>query len=504
MFNKRNVFDLTHERKLTCDMGKLIPIFCEEVVPTDQFKVKTEIVVRLAPMLAPVMHRVDVFTHFFFVPTRLLYGAYESFFSGGEQGNDNSTLPYIDAGSSGFAKGSLADYFGLPINVPNLQVLAFPFRVYAQVWNGWYRDENLQQKVPVSTGSEAIDSITSVSLLNRNWEKDYFTSALPWTQRGNPVQVSLGGVAPVTVSDPARNASVNFSPGMFYGTSNPADVQVGNPDESAGNISGSVSLGSRNLSGTADLSQATPITINALRNAFQLQRWAEKNARAGVRYIELILSHFGIRSSDARLQRPEFLGGGRSPVIFSEVLQTSSTDDTSPQANMAGHGFSAQVSHEFSKGFEEHGYIIGIMSIMPRTAYQQGVSRMWNRKTRYDFYWPLFSHLGEQAVTYKEIYARGNAQDAGIFGYQGRYDEYRRRESVVCGDFRDQLDYWHLGRKFATPPTLSSEFITASPSKRIFAVTDPNVHSCWIQILNKVKAVRPMPHIAQPGLIDHE
>lgn len=249
----------------------------------------------------------------------------------------------------------------------------------------------------------------------------------------------------------------------------------------------------------ADLSAATAATINSIRQAFQLQRWMEQNARGGVRYVESVLAHFGVRSSDARLQRPEFLGGGRSPIVVSEVIQTSVTAAT-PQGNLAGHGFSAQQSHEFTKSFEEHGYIIGILSIMPRTAYQQGVPRMWSRSSKLDFYWPSFAHLGEQGVLNKEIYAE-HSSPTGIFGYVPRYEEYRSRESAVCGDFRSTFNYWHMGRIFSGDPSLNSAFVTADPTKRINAVTDK--HNCWVQVLNNVTAVRPIPRQGTPGLLDH-
>jgi hypothetical protein len=251
----------------------------------------------------------------------------------------------------------------------------------------------------------------------------------------------------------------------------------------------------------ADLSQAEMATINELRQAFQIQKWMERNARSGVRYVESILAHFGVRSSDMRLQRPEFLGGGRSPVVVSEVLQNSESSANSPQGNMAGHGFSCNANHAFAKSFEEHGYIIGILSVMPRTAYQQGINRAWYRKTRYDYYWPEFANLGEQEVLNRELMLLNDGKNLDVFGYQGRYDEYRRRESTVHGQFRSSLNFWHMGRVFEARPTLSSEFITADPTKRINAVT--NEHNCLVQVYNSVKAVRPIPLTGEPGFLDH-
>lgn len=517
LFHKRSVFNLSHEKKFSCDMGYLIPIMCEEVLPGDSFKVTTNLLVRLSPILAPIMHRINVFTHFFFCPNRLAWNEWESFITGGEDGYNASVAPTITI--NGLTTGTLGDYLGLPLGTANVDVSALPFRCIAKIYNEWYRDQNLQVPKAISYNS-GPDATTSTALLLRNWEKDYFTSALPWTQKGAAVQVSMGGNAAVNIPMISPTLGVNQllvgakAAGSFtvasttqfpLGVLASAAIPDGNNAQLSAQQTSPGHVNDEYLEGTADLSTATPISINDLRLAFQVQKWKERNARSGSRYVESNLAHFGVLSSDARLQRPEFLGGGKSPIVISEVLQTSATDDSitdyTPLATMAGHGYSVQKSHEFDKSFEEHGFIIGFLSIMPRTCYQEGLSRMWTRSTRYDYYWPEFAHLGEQAVLKREIYCDGTGTDTAIFGYQGRYDEYRRRESMVCGDFRTTLDHWHMGRIFGAVPSLDDTFIECDATKRPFAV--PSEHTCWVQVVNAVKAVRPLPVTGEPGLIDH-
>lgn len=512
MFPKRSMFDLTHERKYTCDMGALVPSFVQEVLPGDTFKCLTNAVVRLSPLLAPMMHRVDIFTHYYFVPYRLLWNNWQSFITGGEDGTDASVFPTVSSGASGKAAGTLWDYMGCPTNwakddgtsipVANFSVSALPFRAYNMIYNEWYRDQNLIDPVAISL-ADGVDSTTNLNLLYRAWEKDYFTSALPWPQKGPDVLLPIGTAAPVStmsvdvlsgVQDALhfKRASGSAMPviGNLYTDSNLVSVSANpSPDNGIGSVYPS------NLA--ADLSSATAVSVNDLRLANRVQQWQERNARGGSRYIESILAHFGIRSSDARLQRPEYLGGGRSPIVVSEVLQTSSTDSVSPQANMAGHGFAAGGMVPFKKSFEEHGIILGITSVLPRTAYMQGSPRMFNRRTRYDFFWPLFANLGEQSILKKEIFASAGEPDS-VFGYAPRYDEYRHAESSVHGDFKGNLDFWHMARKFDSTPSLTSSFVTANPTKRVFATTETN--SVYVQLLNQCTAFRPLPKRAVPQL----
>jgi len=455
----KNLLDLSHERKFSMKMADLVPILCEEVIPGDTFRMNTEIMVRLAPLVAPMMHRVNVYTHFFFVPNRLVWDDWERFITGGETGNQvEPVLPYVELSNENMAlanvSGGLMDFLGYPVTygqgvVGDSRVNALPLRAYHLIWNEWYRDQNLQgaNEIPKKSGVEDADHL--MYLQKRNWEKDYFTTCLPWAQKGGEVAI----------------------PGEFDG---------GNLDFTHG-------------------------TINELRNATRLQRWLEKNARGGSRYIEQILSHFGVRSSDARLQRPEYLGGGKSPIVISEVQQTSQTtqgEDGSPQGNLAGHGIAVGNSHSFTKTFEEHGFVFGLVSVMPRTSYMDTCRRHVWKKDRFDFYWPEFANLGEQPVYKKELYdgLTGGPIPSDVFGYQPRYQEYKFIPSTVHGDFKTSLAFWHMARKFEGTPNLNSSFVTANPTKRVFAVEDPLVHELYVQVYNNLKATRPMPVYSNPSL----
>ena len=523
-FSARNLFNLSHENKLTCEMGKLVPILCEEILPGDTFRVSTDMVVRMAPMLAPIMHNVNVYTHFFFVPNRLIFDKWEDFITGGKNGDDATVAPYITTPSGGFAVGSLADYLGVPTGVAGVQVSALPFRAYNKIYNDYYRDENLQDEIALSTGAGS-DTTTVTDLQTRCWQHDFFTNALPWTQRSSTgaVKVPLGGESPVKFGAPVNTVysgpSSNSGSGVMSSFSDKTVLAGFNGGSSGFNEAPSLFFSGESGTGldlvtnsrylpalplVADLSDATGGDINDIRYAFQVQRFLEKMARGGARYTEVILSHFGVKSSDARLQRAEYLGGGRSPVAISDVLQTSADDNQpTPLATMAGHGYSAQRSHQFKRFFEEHGFLIGIMSIMPRSTYQQGLAKKWTRETRFSYYWPVFSHLGEQAIHNREIYLQGTSDDGGIFGYQPRYEEYRKHYSEVHGDFRDSLDFWHLGRIFTQLPVLNEDFVKCNPDNRIFAVQS-DVDHLWVDIYHNIKALRPIPKYGDPGYIDHD
>lgn len=504
----KNKFDLGHERKLTLNMGKLVPIMVQDVVPGDHFKVNTEVFLRFAPMLAPIMHRVNVTTHYFFVPNRLVWNEWDKFITGGEEGSVAPIYPTLRitdvAGSPGvdvmWGLGSLADYMGVPtysgaaIPTNPLDISALPFRAYQLVYNEYYRDQDLEPDLQIKktsgdiTATDAPEHIKLTTLRKRAWEKDYFTTARPWPQKGGDVLI------PVSVSK-----AFNWASGAPIGLSD------GIKTDAAGNLAMQTTSENIILKPTGAGADAGS-TINDLRKAFKLQEWLEKQARGGSRYIETILSHFGVKSSDERLQRPEYLGGGMNPVRISEVLSTyDNTAGDLPQGNMSGHGIASGQHHGFTRHFEEHGYVIGIMNVQPKASYQQGLQKHWRKFDKFDHYWPSFANLGEQEVKLHELYYKTDdpAGRADVtFGYQSRYSEYKFQPDTVHGDFRESFAYWHAGRIFDTEPALSQTFIECNNSEidRIFAVVDPAVHKLWCQVYHSVSALRPMPYHSTPHL----
>jgi len=511
----RSSFKREFTHKTTFDAGYLVPIYCDEVLPGDTFNLSMTAFVRMATPITPIMDNLHLDTFFFFVPNRLIWNNWQKFM--GQQDNPGDSTSYVVpqqvSPAGGYAVGSLQDYMGLPTvgqvnNTSTVSHCAFWPRAYNLIWNEWFRDQNLQNSVTVDKG-DGPDLYSNYTLLRRGKRHDYFTSSLPWPQKGASVTLPLGTSAPVK----GIGFTGSISAGSISGVRESGGGTATYNQYSSSMVMNATATGSSGAPTIyADLSQATAATINQLRQSFQIQKLLERDARGGTRYTEIIRAHFGVISPDARLQRPEYLGGGHAPIVVSPIAQTSGTSasgTTTPLGNLAAMGTSLANRHGFTQSFTEHGVILGLASIRADLTYQQGLPRMWSRSTRYDFYFPAFATLGEQAVLNKEIYVTGTSTDNDVFGYQERWAEYRYKPSQISGLFKSTssgtIDFWHLAQKFTSLPTLNTTFIQDTPpvSRVVAAGSVANGQQFLVDTFFTNRVARPMPLYSVPGLIDH-
>lgn len=502
----RSSFNRSCGLKTTFDSGYLVPIFVDEALPGDTFNMNMTGFARLTTPIHPFMDNLHMDTFFFAVPIRLIWSNFQKF--NGEQDNPGDSTDYLvptmtSTTGTGYANQSLHDYFGIPTQVPDLEHSSLWHRAYNLIYREWFRDENLIDS-PVVDKDDGPDDPADYVLRRRGKRHDYFTSCLPWPQKGDSVDLPLGTQAPVYRETSAAASWQAYRAGTETASTG-TNLQINSGTGGLTDGTYGVTL-APNGGLYANLEEATAATINQLRQAFQLQRLFERDARGGTRYTEIIRSHFGVISPDQRLQRPEYLGGGTSRININPVAQTSSTDGTSPQGNLAAYGVGAFNGHGFTKSFTEHCVIIGLVSVRADLTYQQGLDRMFSRSTRYDFYWPALAHIGEQAVLNKEIYADASANDDLVFGYQERYAEYRYKPSKITGKFRSNdaqsLDSWHLAQDFGSLPVLNQSFIEETPPIDRVVVVDTEPEFMFDSYFS-LRCARPMPVYSVPGLIDH-
>ncbi|AXQ66006.1 MAG: major capsid protein [Microviridae sp.] len=516
----RSVFNRSHVHKTTFNAGDLIPIYVDEALPGDTFKLNAALLARMQTPIVPIMDNLFLETFFFAVPNRLLWDNWEKM--NGARDNPTDSVDYLvpQIPIQNQPIGSMSDYFGLQIQkAGEYKVSALPFRAYNLIYNEWFRDQNIQNSEPINTG-DSDDVISDYHVMKRCKRPDYFTSCLPWPQKGADVMLPLGDTAPVIgdstslgLMDGTNALGLCSAPSgtSLTGRQTYETSTIGDVVSTGGNPVNARVLGVSDLASQsgliADLSDATAATINNIREAFQVQRMLEKDARGGTRYVELLKQHFKVVSPDFRLQRPEYLGGGSQRISFSSVPQTSETD-TTEQGRLGAFALGASPRNGFNKSFVEHCTIIGIANIRADITYQQGVNRMWHRRTRYDFYWPVFAHLGEQEVLNKEIYMGVDPDDDKTFGYQERWSEYRYKPSIITGDFRSDsnvsLDVWHLAQDFGSRPALNDAFISdATGTVLNRTVYFPSEYQFKMDMFFDLVSVRPMPTYSVPGLVDH-